>query len=148
MQCIIKCNKFQRRINLDKKLNLDDLRDNTKSIKIGELTTKIIETLNLDAKPRNIYMWSDRLEHCDKHKNDFSNEQEYINSLENIPLIIQSPDYVGVHSNNKGIFYIKKLESNCLVGVTMDSLLFRSMYPIKESKLTNYIKQGKIFPIK
>lgn len=30
----------------------------------------------------------------------------------------------------------------------MDSLLFRSMYPIKESKLKNYLKQGKVFPLK
>lgn len=68
--------------------------------------------------------------------------------MESIPLIIEKPDYVGIHSNNKGIFYIKKLKNNCLVGVTMDSMLFRSMYPIKESKLNNYIKQGKVFPIK
>lgn len=136
------------RIKLDTKLDLNDLRNNTKSIKIGELTSEVIDILGLNANPRNIYMWSDRLEHCDKHKSDFSSEEEYENSLENIPLIINSPDYVGVHSNNKGIFYIKKLESNCLVGVTMDSLLFRSMYPINESKLNNYISKGKIFPIK
>lgn len=133
---------------MNDKLNLDDLRKNTKSIKIGELTADVINILNLNANPRNIYMWSDRLNHCEKHKNDFSSEEEYMNSLENIPSIIKEPDYVGVHSNNKGIFYIKKLDSNCLVGITMDSLLFRSMYPIKESKLNNYIKQGKVFPLK
>lgn len=133
---------------MDDKLDLDDLRKNTRSVKIGELTQDVIDILNLDANPRNIYMWSDRLNHCEKHKNDFSSEEEYINSLENIPSIIKEPDYVGVHSNNKGIFYIKKLDSNCLVGITMDSLLFRSMYPIKESKLNNYIKQGKVFPLK
>lgn len=133
---------------MDDKINLDDLKKNTKSIKIGELTQEVIDILSLDANPRNIYMWSDRLNHCEKHKNDFSSEKEYLRSLENIPTIIKNPDYVGLHSNNKGIFYIKKLDSNCLVGITMDSLLFRSMYPIKESKLNNYIKQGKIFPLK
>lgn len=133
---------------MDDKLDLNDLRKNTKSIKIGELTQDVINILNLNVNPRNIYMWSDRLNHCEKHKNDFLSEEEYINSLENIPNIIKQPDYVGVHSNNKGIFYIKKLDSNCLVGITMDSLLFRSMYPIKESKLNNYIKQGKVFPLK
>ncbi len=132
---------------MENKLNLDDLRNTTKSIKIGELTQEVIDILDLKSSPRNIYMWSDRLEHCDKHKYDFSSEEEYNNSLENIPSIINSPDYVGIHSNNKGFFYIKKLESNCLVGITMDSLLFRSMYPIKESKLNNYIKNGKIFHI-
>ena len=133
---------------MDNKLDLNDLRNNTKSIKIGELTPEVIDVLNLDAKPRNIYMWSDRLNHCEKHKNDFSTEEEYINSLKSIPSIIKNPDYVGIHSNNKGIFYIKKLNTNCLVGITMDSLLFRSMYPIKESKLNNYLKQGKVFPLK
>lgn len=133
---------------MDDKINLDDLRKNTKSIKIGELTQDVIDILNLNANPRNIYMWSDRLNHCEKHRYDFPSEEEYLRSLENIPSIIQNPDYVGLHSNNKGIFYIKKLDSNCLVGNTMDSLLFRSMYPIKEGKLQNYIKQGKVFPLK
>ena len=133
---------------MDTKLDLSALRNSTKSIKIGELTEEVINVLGLNTKPRNIYMWSDRLQHCDKHKCDFSDETEYNESLENIPSIVQNPDYVGVHPNNKGIFYIKKLKSNCLVGVTMDSLLFRSMYPIKEGKLNNYIKQGKIFPMK
>lgn len=129
------------------KIDLENLKTSTKSIKIGELTQDVIDILNLSTKPRNIYMWSDRLSHCEKHKKDFLTEQEYYESMENIPSIIKYPDYVGIHSNNKGIFYIKRLDSNCLVGITMDSLLFRSMYPIKESKLQNYIKQGKIFPI-
>lgn len=131
---------------MNKKLNIEDLKVNTKSIKIGELTQDVINILKLDTNPRNIYMWSDRLVHCEKHKNDFNSEQEYENSMRNIPLIIDKPDYIGIHSNNKGIFYIKRLESNCLVGITMDSLLFRSMYPIKESKLNIYINSGKVKP--
>lgn len=71
-------------------------------------------------------MWPDRLVHCEKHKADFKDDNEYYKSMESIPKIIESPDYVGLH-NNKGIFYIKKLSSNCLVGITMDSLLFRSI---------------------
>lgn len=130
------------------KLSLEDLKSSTKSIKIGELTQDVIDILNLDANPRNIYMWSDRLSHCEKHKFDFASEEEYYKSMESIPTIIKNPDYVGLHANSKGFFYIKRLESNCLVGITMDSLLFRSMYPIKESKLQNYIKQGKVFPLK
>lgn len=131
---------------MEEKLNLNELQNNTKSIKIGELTQEVINILNLNANPRNIYMWSDRLEHCLKYKNDFPSEEEYYRSMENIPSIIRFPDYVGIHSNNKGIFYIKRLESNCLVVITMDSLLFRSMYPIKESKLNHYIHQGKVKP--
>ena len=132
---------------MDNKLNLAELQNKSKSIKIGELSQSVINTLNLDSNPRNIYMWPDRLAHCEKHKPDFKSDEEYYRSMESIPEIIKNPDYVGLHSNNKGIFYIKKLESNCLVGVTMDSLLFRSMYPIKESKLNNYIEKGKVFPI-
>ena len=128
-------------------LDLDKLKNSNSSIKIGELSKNVINILGLNANPRNIYMWPDRLEHCEKHKKDFETENEYKKSMENIPMIIKNPDYVGTHSNNRGIFYIKKLENNCLVGITMDSMLFRSMYPIKESKLNNYIKQGKVFPI-
>ena len=133
---------------MEYKLNLNELQNATKSIKIGELTTDVINVLGLNSKPRNIYMWPDRLIHCEKHKADFSSEQEYYESMENIPEIIKNPDYVGLHSNNKGFFYIKRLNNNCLVGITMDSLLFRSMYPITEGKLNSYIQKGKVFPLK
>ena len=133
---------------MNDKLDLENLQKNKKSVKIGELSQEVIDILNLDMKPRNIYMWPDRLMHCEKHKDDFASEAEYYKSMESIPSIIKNPDFVGIHPNNKGIFYIKKIDSNCLVGITMDSLLFRSMYPIKESKLDSYIKQGRIYPFK
>lgn len=129
------------------KLDLEDCK-NTKKIKIGELTPEIIKLLNLNDKPRNINMWTDRIEHCEKHKKDFSSEQDFLISLESIPEIINSPDYVGLHPDGKSIQYIKKITENCLVGITTKSMLFRSMYPIPDNKLNNYINSNRIFKVK
>lgn len=127
-------------------LNIDSLKDK-KKIKIGELTPEVIDLLKLNDKPRNITMWSDRLEHCEKHKKDFCNEDDYYYTIKNIPNIVQNPDYVGLHPDGKSIQYVKKINENCIVGITTNSLSFRTLYPIKESKLENYLETNRIHPI-
>ena len=120
---------------------------NKKKIKIGELTPEVIDILNLNDKPRNITMWADRLEHCEKHKEDFSSEEDYYKTIKCIPSIIQSPDYIGLHPDGNSIQYIKKITENCIVGITTNSLSFRTLYPIKESKLEYYLETNRIKPI-
>lgn len=127
-------------------LNIDCLKDK-KKIKIGELTPEVIEILNLNDKPRNITMWADRLEHCEKHKKDFSSEEDYYNTIKSIPSIVQNPDYVGLHPDGKSIQYVKKITENCIVGITTNSLSFRTLYPIKESKLEYYLEANRIKPL-
>ena len=81
----------------------------SKNIKIGELSQKVIDILNLDLKPQNINIWSTRLsEHCEKHKNEYSSPTSYNNAIKSIPIIISDPDYVGLHKNGN-IQYIKRL---------------------------------------
>lgn len=128
-------------------LNIDLLKNN-KVAKIGELTPEVIDILQLNDKPRNITMWADRLEHCKKHKRDFPSEDDYNNTIKNIPQIIQNPDYVGLHPDGNSIQYIKRINQNCIVGITTNSLCFRTVYPIKESKLENYLETNRIKPIK
>ena len=127
-------------------LDLETLR-NKKIIKIGELTPDIINILGLNDKPRNIMMWADILEHCEKHKCDFESEQDYLKTIKSIPTIVQNPDYVGLHPDGKSIQYIKKITDNCIVGITTNSLSFRTIYPIKESKLNNYIDSNRVHKI-
>ncbi|MEF2836075.1 MAG: hypothetical protein U0O41_08405 [Clostridia bacterium] len=117
------------------------------NIKIGELSPNIINLLNLDLNPQNIYLWGPRIEeHCEKHKSEYSSTSAYNEAISNIPLIIKQPDFVGVNEKNGNIQYIKKLTDVSLIGVKITSnnngLLFRTIFPITESKLRHNIKTG------
>ena len=123
-------------------LNIKKIREEKQIIKVGELTNKVIDILNLSEKPRNIKFAYDRISHCENHKKDFKSEQSYIKSMESIPLIISSPDYVGYNKNNNSIEYIKKIDELTLVAVRIKQkgdLFLRSLYPISEIKLKNKI---------
>lgn len=123
----------------------------SQNIKIGELTNEVIQKLDLDLKPRNIYIWPSRIyDHCEKHKKDYSSISSFYKAIESIPTIIKNPDYVGFHSNGN-IQYIKKLDDISLVGIKIikgdNSLLFRTIYPITQDKLNYYIKTKRIYKV-
>jgi len=88
------------------KLNIDKIIVNKQIVKIGELTQEQINTLNIDMKPRNIKFAYDRISHCEKHKSDFINIESYNYSMQNIPQIINRPDYIGYNPQNNSIEYI------------------------------------------
>ena len=120
----------------------------SKNVKIGELSQEVIDILNLDLNPQNINIWSTRIEeHCEKHKNEYSSPSAYNQAITSIPLIIEEPDYVGLHKNGN-IQYVKKLDDISLIGIQMvnggGNLLFRTIFPISEIKLKNSIKSGKL----
>lgn len=122
----------------------------SKNIKVGELSPEVINLLGLNLKPQNINIWSTRIEeHCEKHKNEYSTPTAYNQAVESIPLIIEEPDYVGLHKNGN-IEYIKKLDDISLVGVQIlkggGNLLFRTIFPITEDKLQHSIRIGKFIP--
>jgi hypothetical protein len=133
---------------MKEKLDINKLcKGKSKNIKIGELTQEVIDALNLNLKPQNINVWSTRIpEHCEKHKQDYSTPNSYNQAIQNIPLILKEPDYVGIHKNGN-IQYIKRLDDISLVGIQIlkgsGNLLFRTIFPISEAKLKNFIKSGK-----
>lgn len=119
----------------------------SKNIKIWELNNHVIESLNLDLKPQNINIWSTRIpEHCEKHKDEYKSITAYNQAVKSITLIIQQPDYIGLHSNGN-IQYIKRLDEISLVDIKIikgkGGLLFRTIFPITEKKLNYNIKNGK-----
>ena len=82
----------------------------SRNIKIGELTQNVIDILDLNLKPQNINIWATRIqEHCEKHKDEYSNPDAYNQAVKYIPTIIKEPDYVGLH-NNGNIQYVKRLD--------------------------------------
>lgn len=122
----------------------------SKNIKIGELNNNVIQALNLKLKPQNINIWSTRIqEHCEKHKNEYKSPTTYDKAVKSIPLIIEQPDYIGLHANGN-IQYIKRLDEISLVGIKViegnGGLLFRTIFPITEDKLNYNIKIGKYIP--
>ena len=126
-------------------------KSKSRNIKIGELSQEVINALHLDLKPQNINIWSTRIqEHCEKHKDEYSSPSTYNQAVKSIPLIIAEPDYVGLHKNGN-IQYIKKLDDISLVGVQIlkgsKSLLFRTIFPITEDKMTHSIQNGKFIPL-
>ena len=114
-----------------------------KKVLIGTLTLEIIEFLNLNREPGNIVLWEDRLKYIEKHKNDFDTDIEFLRHIEQIPNIIENPDYVGLHPSDNSIQYIKRINRLMLVGVRIRNtgdLNFRSCYPISEQTLQSYLK--------
>ena len=134
-----------------KELNIHKLsKEKSKNIKIGELSSDVIDILELDLNPQNINIWSTRIqEHCEKHKDDYSSSSAYNQAVKSIPLILKEPDYVGLHKNGN-IQYVKRLDDISLVGIQIlkgsGHLLFRTIFPISETKLNNSIKSGKLIP--
>lgn len=124
------------------KLDIEKIEKEKQIIKVGELTNRIIDILELEEKPRNIKFAYDRIAHCENHKKDFKNEQSYNKSMQNIPLILNNPDYVGYNKNNNSIEYIKRIDELTLVAIRIKQkgdLFLRSIYPISEVKLKNKI---------
>lgn len=134
-----------------KELNIIKLsKGKSKNVKIGELTKEVIDILNLDLKPQNITIWSTRIEeHCTKHKHEYSSPNAYNQAIKSIPIILENPDYIGIHKNGN-IQYVKKLDDISLVGIKIlknnGNLLFRTIFPISETKLNNSLKSGKLIP--
>lgn len=115
---------------------------------VGVAKKEILAELGLPSNEElNIVLWKDRLHHIEKHKKDFSSEEEYFSHLESIPDIINDPDYIGLHPTNNSIEYVKRLDKLVLVAVRIKNtgpLAIRTLYPLKESQLKNYLDSGRM----
>lgn len=128
-------------------VDINKIRKKNENIKIGELSKDVINLLSLECKPQNIYLWGARIdEHCEKHKSEYSSPTAYDEAVRNIPQIISAPDYVARNPKNGNVQYIKRLTDVSLVGIKITSgnkgLIFRTIFPITESKLNSNIKNG------
>lgn len=138
---------------MEDKLDINSIlkADNNNPIKIGELNNEVINALNLNCSPRNILLTTDRIYHCEKHKNEYKDENSYNQSIANIPKIINNPDYIGFNESNNSIHYVKQLEDAILVAVRLSyrgSLTLRTVFPLTEYKLKKQISSKKLIPYK
>lgn len=125
---------------------------------IGELSTNTLDFLKeknpsfaQQIKNKRIVMWSERLEHIEKHKNNFSNEETFNKYVDMIPHIIENPDVIGIREKDSSIQFIKEMDDNVLVAIrlnTKGNLSFRTMYPITDSQKNDYIRKGTAWEVK
>ncbi|MDO5344408.1 MAG: PBECR2 nuclease fold domain-containing protein [Lachnospiraceae bacterium] len=135
-------------------LNTNTFSDLEKFVSIGRIRPDIISSI-IEKYPEfseklssetDIIFWSDRIKHTERHRKDFSSPEEYEHCFRHIPDIIQKPDYISIHPNKDSISFIKDYSDHTSVAirVSMDGkLAYRTMYPLRESQLDNYIKNGR-----
>lgn len=129
-------------------LDLFDLDNLDKEVyTVGRITKAVIDLLGLAIDEKDILLWKDRLSYIEKHKDEFDSEEQYIEHVKAIPDVIRNPEYVGIHPNGSSIEFIKKIDKNLMVAVRINAkgnLAFRTSYPIKDTKLNNYIESGRV----
>ena len=108
---------------------------------VGYMDQRVIETLGLSIKPGPIKISRSRIRHTKKHEIDFPNRSVYKLSVESIPDIIETPDYVSLHPDGESIRYIKKISDNLVVAVGLEGMAeywIKTFFPITDDKLELY----------
>ncbi len=135
------------------KLDISKLEKGQGFLSLGYIPADIVSflcTKNPTLSPllthsKEIIFWKDRLNHTAQHKNDFMSDNEYLNCLESIPSIIQEPDYLSIHPKDNSISFIKDYSAHVSVAIRLSAsgkLSYRTMYPLTDAQLDNYIKKG------
>lgn len=97
-------------------------------------------------KNNEILFWASRVKHTERHLNDFSSSDEFYRCLEDIPNILKYPDYVSIHPNDQSISFIKDYSGHTTVAIKIASdgiMSYRTMYPLTDEQLNNYINNGR-----
>ena len=140
-----------------KKVNkLDDntFKDNSKAVSIGVINSKlisIVSELNPDIAQHmidgaDIIFWKNRIKHIQKHILDFDSLEQFKQCFEDIPSIILKPDFISTNPKDNSISFIKKYTKNTSVAIRIENdgkASFRTMYPLRDSQLENYITNGR-----
>lgn len=137
-----------------KKLNIDDFSDKCRFAKIGKLKNEVIGFLKENSNSPlldklhecDILLWHNRIEYTEKHKGNFKTAEEYYMCIEDIPDIIENPDYIGLPPHDESIQYIKVYNNIIIVAVrisTTGSISYRTLYPITESQLKDYLRKNR-----
>lgn len=134
-------------------LDISAFENGKKFISLGKIRPEIVSFL-IEKEPSlsgqlnsetEILFWKDRLRHTELDKDDFFSDNEFYNCLERIPFIISNPDYISVHKKDNSISFIKDFSAHVSVAIRISSsgsLSYRTMYPITDAQLNNYISKG------
>lgn len=138
-----------------KKLNKSLFDSNTKFVSIGTLDEDKIAFIS-DIDPdiathlrpdSDILFWENRIKHTERHKDDFSSDALFDSCFEDIPSIIECPDYIGVHPNDNSLLFIKDYSQHISVAIRVSTdgkMGYRTMFPLMEAQLDSYIKKKRV----
>ena len=114
--------------------------------KVGELTLAVIVTLGLNMQPgQEILLGETNISHMKaRHPEDYACYGSFL------PLILASPDYVGVNAKDASIEYVKEFREQdefvkVAVRVSFSGYLFaRSLYVLNKRKIKGFIRNGTL----
>lgn len=139
-------------------LDITKFSDEIKNQSIGKLSPDIVNFI-LSKKPdfkgrissnKDILFWAARVKHIEKHRRDFNATNSFDDCCKKIPSIIENPDYISIHPKDESVSFIKKFDQNVSVAIkisTEGDMVFRTMYPLRDSQLNNYIANGRCWKI-
>lgn len=125
-----------------------------KSQSIGRFSPHMLKFI-LSKKPdfasrissdQDILFWAARVKHTERHRKDFANDKEFEQCMRDIPKIIQNPDYISIHPTDESVSFIKKYTKNISVAIKISTdgkMVYRTMYPLRDSQLNGYIKNNR-----
>lgn len=135
-------------------LDISLFNENKKSQSIGRFSQHMMDFI-INKKPefagristdKDILFWAARVKHTERHRKDFENDAEFEQCLKDIPKIIQNPDYISIHPSDESVSFIKKYTKHVSVAVKISTdgkMVYRTMYPLRETQLNEYIKSGR-----
>lgn len=98
------------------------------------------------SSDKDILFWAARVKHTERHRRDFANDMEFEQCLKDIPKIIQCPDYISIHPTDESVCFIKKYSKHVSVAIKISTdgkMVYRTMYPLRETQLHEYVKNGR-----
>lgn len=113
-----------------------------------KITDEYIETFGLDElyKDKTIALYDDRINHIERHREDFTDPLFLDIVFRDLSLIVSNPDFISEDKKNNSLQIVKKMEDNVLVAVRISSgpiLKIKTIYPINETKY-NKLKTNKL----
>lgn len=119
------------------------MKDN--QIEVGIYYKKLNEITGLNLPILKIYRSLGLSVHMKKQKHF-----DCLKYIDDLPFIIQNPDFVGVNPNEKGksIEIVKVMDKNILVGIKLDKsgeyYYVATMFSIQQSKLKRRLHSGRL----
>lgn len=116
-----------------------------KLIEVGKFYQRLNDMVGTSLPLQKIYRSKGLLSHLIKQKHF-----NCIKHIDDIPNIIQNPDYIGINPNEYGdtIELIKVIDKNILIGIKLDIddnyLYISTMYDVQESKIKRRLHSGRI----
>ena len=136
------------------KLDIHIFTDEIKFVSLGKMPKQVVDFI-ISKKPEfkdrllvdnEILFWAGRVKHSERHRADFASDDEFYQCMQDIPFIIQNPDYISIHPKDQSVSFIKDYSGHTSVAIKVASngvMSYRTIYPLTNDQLEDYIKKGR-----